>query len=68
MSQETMLMNAEEAIAWDSYAAASIGGTLNSSNSPQQAVAVAVQLADLLLAERRARLKKAGSFLTTKKP
>ncbi len=51
----TLKLSSEDAKSWDAYAAAALAVAMPDAESPEQAVAVAVQLADLLMAERKAR-------------
>ncbi|WP_285359902.1 hypothetical protein [Pseudomonas sp. fls2-241-TYG-175] len=65
MSDERKLF-ADEAAAWDQYASAALGATIAASQSPEQAVEVAADLADGLLRERKKRTKAAGDFISGK--
>ncbi len=53
----TTRLTTSDAEAWDVYAAAALSATVKDAESPQQAVAVAAGLADLLLEERQKRRK-----------
>ncbi|MFJ2456775.1 hypothetical protein ACIOWK_34660 [Pseudomonas protegens] len=65
MSDERRVF-ANEAAAWDQYAAAALGATIVGSKSSEQAVQVAADLADGLLRERQKRTKAAGDYLSSK--
>lgn len=53
----------EQTQAWDRYAAAALSATVNTTESPQQAVDAAAELADGLLKEREKRIKAAKEQL-----
>ncbi|WP_392889681.1 hypothetical protein ACF6ZU_00100 [Pseudomonas migulae] len=58
---------AHDLSAWDQYAAAALNATIAKSTSPEQAVIVAAELADGLLAERAKRVAAANDYITSKK-
>jgi len=65
MEVMTTKLNSDDAEAWDVYAAAALSASVEQASSPQQAVAVAVELADLLLEQRQIRRKAYSDFINS---
>jgi hypothetical protein len=61
------MLFANDLSAWDQYAAAALTATIQKGTHAEQAVTVAADLADGLLAERNKRLTAANDFITGKK-
>jgi hypothetical protein len=66
MSDVKMLF-ANDLSAWDQYAAAALNATIAKSTTPEQAVVVAAELADGMLAERVKRTTAANDYITGKR-
>lgn len=61
----TTRLNAEDAEAWASFAAAALNASVPNSKSPEQAVVVAAELADKMLEELRARRKAYSDYISS---
>lgn len=59
----TNKLTTSDAEAWDQYAAAALSASVEHSTSPQQAVEVAAELADLMLEQRQIRRKAHSDYM-----